>query len=201
MSFGEGSAIIAVVWLFGQRVWPWETGQRGGTERCRSRLEVVCRIRRGVGQGWVCCDGVTLESQRGACLQRPSPQPLDHCQHESVTEGWRLEWGGDAVRGGGSETSAARSSVHVRSTGDLGSWTGDICSTSGQATSAKRTNNPPPPDNFSLKTVFMCNRRFSKPTQIPLPMPPFFPPSLTFSWFLLCRNNSAQGCCNGRLQA
>lgn len=49
---------------------------------------------RGVGQGWVCCDGVTLESQRGACLQRPSPQPLDHCQHESVTEGWRLEWGG-----------------------------------------------------------------------------------------------------------
>lgn len=123
---------------------------------------------------WVCCDGVTLESQRGACLQRPSPQPLDHCQHESVTEGWRLEWGGDAVRGGGSETSAARSSVHVRSTGDLGSWTGDICSTSGQATSAKRTNNPPPPDNFSLKTVSMCNRRFSKPTQIPLPMPPFF---------------------------
>lgn len=156
---------------------------------------------RGVGQGWVCCDGVTLESQRGACLQRPSPQPLDHCQHESVTAGWRLEWGGDAVRGGGSETSAARSSVHVRSTGDLGSWTGHICSTSGQATSAKRTNNPPPPDNFSLKTVFMCNRRFSKPTQIPLPMPPFFPPSLTFSWFLLCRNNSAQGCCNGRLQA
>lgn len=40
------------------------------------------------------------------------------------------------MHGGGCETGFARISVHVRSAGDLGSWEGDICSASYQATSA-----------------------------------------------------------------
>lgn len=78
-------------------------------------------------------------------MQCPSPQPQDPCQHDSV-RGLVIGSGGlAAVCGGGCEASFARSSVHVRSIGDLGSWKSDICSTSCQATSATLIVSPPPP--------------------------------------------------------
>lgn len=96
-------------------------------------------------------------------------------------EGWIAECGG-------CETGFARSSVHVRSTGDLGSWKGDICSTSCQATSATLIV---PPTPFLQKTVCMWSRRVSYLAEI-------HPPSLHLC--LSCVENSkAWGSYNGGL--
>ena len=93
------------------------------------------------GWWWVCCDGVTLGS--GGWLFRV-PLPLA----SGSVSAWFCQrtgdWGGEAVREGGWEAGYARSSVHVRSTGDLGSWKGDICSTSCQANSATLIVPPTP---------------------------------------------------------
>lgn len=125
-------------------------------------------------------------------MQCPSPQPLDHCQLDSVRGLVMGREAGGSVCGGGCETGFARSSVHVRSTGDLGSWEEDICSTSCQATSATLIV---PPTPFSPKTVCMCSRRVSHLTENVPTLP-----SCLLSFCLPCVENSkAWGSYNGGL--
>lgn len=137
MSVGEGSALMARVWLFGQRVRPWKRERKRRIRQCRGRLAVV--------GWWAKCvvAAVGLPSWRSSRFPEGGLFAVPLLSAFGSLSAWLCQSTGDW--GGGCRLAGfARSSVHVRSTGDLGSWKGDICSTSCQATSATLIVPPTP---------------------------------------------------------
>lgn len=166
------------VWLFGQG-WKKNSAPQ---MKIRGSFEQSKGGGRGVGQEWECYNSVILVSRRMACLQHPSPELLSawFCQR---TGDWRRE---TAVWRGRSETGFARSVVHVRSTGDAGSWKGDICSTSCQATSATLIV----PLTPFLQKLSVCSLRVSYLADIyPLPLLHYW---LFFLCFLCWKQSSLE---------
>ncbi len=124
----------------GQHSWPGfdclDSGCGHQRERERKRRIQQCRGRLAAIGWWADCRVVGLPWWRnygfpeGGLFAVPLPSAL------GSLSAWLCQRTGDWRGGAGGLTGFARSSVHVRSTGDLGSWKGDICSTSCQATSA-----------------------------------------------------------------